>query len=158
MRVFRLVLALGGVSVLALALAGAAPSDSTLPAQLIIQTAPPSLGGGVALELFPDYSAPAPARATFYVPAGYGLDTSVAPGTSIGSIDTIYSTDANPFSIAEGHVKTGDPSSLPPDPPAHRAYMRRSGWRPSSRRGCLQRSGSTSIRPLAARRRSGPSG
>jgi hypothetical protein len=116
-RVFRLVLALGGVSLLAVTLAGAGAGDSTPSAKLTVETAPASFGGGVSLEVDPDVD-PAPARLTFYVPAGYGLDTSVAPGTSIGVVDAIYSTDAKPLGFIQGLVKTGDPSSLPSDPAA----------------------------------------
>ena len=119
MRVVRLVLALGGTLALALALAGAAPSASSSPAvQLAVVTFPAKFGGGLGFELLPSEKTPAPARFVIYVPAGYAVDTSVAPGTKIGSLAALYYTKSIPFDFANVALRTGDPATLPGNPAA----------------------------------------
>jgi hypothetical protein len=118
MQMVRRLLALGGAAVVALALAGAGPSASAPVGGLVVWTAPASYGGGVAFDLVSSLDAPAPAKLTLYVPAGYTVDTSVVPGTRIGSVSLVYSAKTVPIDIANGTVKTGDPASLPSDPAA----------------------------------------
>jgi hypothetical protein len=118
-RAVRRLVMLGGAAALALALAGAAPSASGPPAaQLVVVTFPAKFGGGVGLELLPSEKTPAPARFVTYVPAGYAVDTSVAPGTRIGSLAALYYTKSIPFDFANVALRTGDPATLPGVPAA----------------------------------------
>jgi hypothetical protein len=103
----------------ALALTGAAPSASASPAaQLVVVTFPAKSGGGLGFELFPSEKAPAPARFVIYLPAGYSVNTSVAPGTKVGLFDALYYTKTDPFDFADVALRTGDPATLPGDPAA----------------------------------------
>ncbi len=119
MRMVRRTLALGGAAVVALTLAGAGPGASGPPAaQLVVVPFPASIGGGAGLEVLPSEKAPAPARLVVYVPAGFGVDTSVAPGTPVGALFALYYTKSIPFDFASVTVKAGDPATLPGDPAA----------------------------------------
>jgi hypothetical protein len=103
----------------ALALTGAAPSASPSPAaQLIAGTVPAKTGGGVVLDVLPSEDAPAPAQLVYYVPAGFVVNTSVAPGTAVGELIAFYYTKSIPFDFADVTVKAGDPATLPGDPAA----------------------------------------
>jgi len=119
MRGLRGLVVLVVSAAIALALTGAAPSASASPAaQLVVATLPASGGGGVGFELLPSEKAPAPARFVTYVPAGYAVDMSFAPGTAIGSLGALYYTKSIPFDVANVTLRTGDPATLPGDPAA----------------------------------------
>jgi len=123
MRGLRGLVVLVVSAAIALALTGAAPSaapsaSASPAAQLVVLTIPAKFGGGVALELLPSEKAPAPARFVTYVPAGYAVDTSVAPGTIIGLLGALYYTKSIPNDVANVALKTGDPATLPGDPAA----------------------------------------
>jgi hypothetical protein len=113
-------LALGCVGAISLALAGSAPSADAIPAgQIVVVPVAPSFGGGLAVQILSSGRA-APARVVTYVPAGFGVDTSTAPGTSIGEAVLVFTTVSTPdySDFAFGTFKAGDPASLPGNPAA----------------------------------------
>ena len=115
----RRFLAVAVAAAAALALTGAAPSASSPPAaQLVVLTLPVSEGGGVEIDFLPADEAPAPARLVYYVPAGFGVNTAVAPGTKVGEFGALWYTKSDPFDFADVALKTGDPATLPGDPAA----------------------------------------
>jgi hypothetical protein len=122
-RAVRWLLVLGSVGACAVALAGSAPSSSGAPAgRLVVLPFESKLGSSIGLELTIRSSAkaPAPANVTTYVPAGYGLKTSGAPGKTIGDAFALFVTTAKPSEpdSAFETLKSGDPASLPADPAA----------------------------------------
>jgi hypothetical protein len=113
-------LVFGAIALVALPVAGAAPeAASAPPGRLLALTFPDKTGPGVAFDLESAQSARATAKATIYVPAGYGLDLSRAPGSTIGDAFAVLATAAGDFAdVGQGTVTTGDPASLPGDPAA----------------------------------------
>jgi hypothetical protein len=71
-----------------------------------------SADGGFAIEMTMLESAPAPARVTIYVPAGFRLDTSAAPGTHLGElfVEALSPTDDE---YALGTIAARDPAASP---------------------------------------------
>lgn len=107
------------MALLALPVAGAASTASSPPGQILALHFQDRTGPGVAFDLVSAPEARAVAKATIYVPAGYGLDLARAPGSKIGEALGILATAEGEFSaIGQGAVTTGDPSTLPGDPAA----------------------------------------
>lgn len=112
------VLVLGATAALALALAGAAPTAGESPqAQVFAGSYRDANGPAVVFGMVTSGDGPAAAKAVFYVPAGYALDLTKAPGTRIGETYNAYLT-GDGFATGEGVVTTGDPATLPGDPAA----------------------------------------
>jgi hypothetical protein len=116
-RSLRRLLVIGCVSALGLALAGAAPSASKPPpGQLVVipSSARPGKQAGLELTLRSSTDAPAPARVTIYVPAGYGLTSSRTPGTVIGGVGALFVRTARPSVVhyVTGHIRQGNPARL----------------------------------------------
>jgi hypothetical protein len=108
------VLALAGTA--ALALAGNALAKQKLTVQ---QTAT-----SVAIKASQDQSDAQPARISIYVPSGYTLNTSAAPGTTIGTTSgNIFARDANISLPVQGDVVVVPPTTNAPgcDPVPHLA-------------------------------------
>jgi hypothetical protein len=108
----RWLLVLGCVSAFALVLVGAAPSATSKPAgKFEVLPVAKAAGGGLALDVYSSMGARAPARVTIYVPAGFAVDTSAAPGTLIGDSYLAYSTSSSGVDVAFGTVGARDPAS-----------------------------------------------
>jgi hypothetical protein len=115
----RLLFVLAGIAALTLSLVSAAPTATAPQGELLIAGLPASQGGGLGIDVTFSDNAPAPARMTLYVPKGYALGTSAAPGTKVGTASAIYTSDLNTGgAFTTGTLKTGDPSTLPSDPAA----------------------------------------
>ena len=113
MRRIRWLLMLGCMSVFALVLAGGAPSASPNPAgKLFVLPTAKVIGGGLALDIFSLEKAPAPARVTIYMPAGFTVNTSAAPGTVLGdSYLALWSSLLVAPEYVFGTVAARDPAS-----------------------------------------------
>lgn len=103
---------LGCLSAFALVLVGAAPSAVPKPAgKFEVLPLATSIGGGLALDMYSSVGARAPARVTIYVPAGFAVDTSAAPGTLIGDSYLGYSTSSSGDDFVFGTMGARDPAS-----------------------------------------------
>ena len=113
MRPIRWLLMVGCMSVSALVLAGGVPSASPDPAgQLFVTPVAASVGGGVVLDIHSSEDAPAPARLTLYVPAGFTVNASAAPGTVVGDgYLAVWLDAATTDDYAFGTIKAGDPTA-----------------------------------------------
>lgn len=122
-RVRRFVLVFGCATGCAVAVAGSAPGAAPLrAAQLVVMTfdSAPGHGSALAVNLRVSPRVPAPARVTLYVPAGYGLRTSAAPGTRVGDSSGQVLTAASPSfpAYVSGGLTVGDPAKFAADPKA----------------------------------------
>jgi hypothetical protein len=105
-------LMLGCVSGFAIVLVGAAPSAVPKPAgKFEVLPVAKAIGGGLALDIYSSVGARAPARVTIYVPAGFAVDTSAAPGTLIGDSYLAYSTSSSGDEFVFGTMGARDPAS-----------------------------------------------
>jgi hypothetical protein len=64
----------------------------------------------------------APARIVIYVPQGYGLNTGVPAGTSVGTIDATAVVGGSSLQIPEGKILADNPASHAADPCAPGAH------------------------------------
>ena len=78
-------LVLGATVTVALVVAGAAPTALETPdAEIFAATYHDPTGVGVAFGIAKVGEGPSMAKATIYIPSGYGLDLSRPPGSRIG--------------------------------------------------------------------------
>jgi hypothetical protein len=111
---------LGAMALALLPVAGAASTAASAPpGRIVALNFHNKTGTGVAFDIESSRAAAAVAKATVYVPAGYGLDLSRAPGSTVGEAYGILATPDGDFaSLGQGAITTGDPATLPGDPAA----------------------------------------
>jgi len=105
-RVVKLAV-LAGAAVTALAFAGNALATQKLS---VAQTAT-----SMTIKLTQAQSDPQPAKITIYVPTGYSINTSAAPGTTIGTTSgSVFARDANIPLPLSGNVVVAPPNTNAP--------------------------------------------
>lgn len=78
----------------------------------------PGAPSDVQLDLTVPTDQAAVAKSVIYVPAGYGLNTSAAPGTNVGTVDAVAEIGGTTGNIPTGNIVADDPASYVTNPQA----------------------------------------
>ena len=109
------------VGVLAFAVpAIAAAATPTFEAVTFVTT--PGANSDVDLDLIVSSDNAAPARVVIYVPQGYQLNTSTAPGTTVGTIDANAQAGSTALPLPEGRLVADNPATYASNPCAPGAH------------------------------------
>jgi hypothetical protein len=101
--------AVGATGAVTLVVAGSAPTAVALPpGQILAITYHDKTGTGVAFDIV-STAVDATAKATIYIPAGYGIDLSRPPQTTIGRAFVIFGGSGSAY-VGWGAIKVGDPA------------------------------------------------
>jgi len=78
----------------------------------------PGAASDLEMDITVPSDQPAIAKVVIYVPAGYGLNTGVAPGTTVGTVDAVAQIGSTTVTIPTGNIVADTPANYTSNPEA----------------------------------------